>query len=64
MLHDLVLLSSILKRLMETTSLSHIDCLKSKGLKFAHLNIRSLLRNIDEINSFLQSNEIHILALN
>ena len=40
------------------------DCLKSKGLKFVHLNIRSLIRNIDEIRLFLESNEVHVLALN
>lgn len=40
------------------------DCFKSKGIKLAHLNIRSLYRNLEEIKSFLHNNQVHILALN
>ena len=48
----------------ETEKPLQFEYLKNKGLKFVHLNIRSLLRNIDEIKLFLQCNEVHILALN
>ena len=35
-----------------------------KGLKFAHLNVVSLIKNFEEIKLFLEVNDIDILALN
>ena len=38
--------------------------LSIKGLKFVHLNIASLLKNIDELRSIVMKKQIHIFAFN
>ena len=38
--------------------------LQQKGLKILHLNVRSLLRNIDEIKLLLTNNVVHIFSIN
>ena len=40
------------------------DELSGKGLKFVHLNITSLLKNIDEVRLFLNDNKVDVFALN
>ena len=42
----------------------HYDEFNNHDFKCAHLNIRSLYRNIDELRVFLHNNHIQILALN
>ena len=38
--------------------------MSKNGLNLVHLNVVSLLKNFDEINSILCNNNIHIFALN
>ena len=52
-----------------STGKSKYDCLRfeelnQKGLRIVHLNVRSLLRNLSEIELLLSQNNVHILSLN
>ena len=48
----------------EFSSVRKFEQLSDKGLKFCHLNIASLLKNIDEVRLFMKENNVDVLALN
>ena len=56
-------LSKYIDNLEDDTKFMY-DKLKQKGLKMLHLNIRSLLRNIDEVKLLLTQNIVHIFSVN
>ena len=48
----------------DTVSPRNLTCDLKHGIKVAHLNVRTLLSNIDEIRLLLSSHNIHILCVN
>ena len=48
----------------ENANVRKFDQLSQKGLKFCHLNVASLLKNLDEIRLLLKENDIDVFALN
>lgn len=40
-----------------------LHCKLRKGLRIAHVNIRSLINKVDHLNVFLKNNDIHVLGI-
>ena len=50
--------------LNEFSNIRKFEQLSDKGFKFCHLNIASLLKNIDEVRLFTNANNVDVFALN